>query len=249
MKMKACIAALCLLFIGSSFAYSNYVEVFFEGTIDTVDAGAKAIGETIKGSFKYELDATGEYPSPSMTYPLQTNFAAFPLSMIIDGNSLSYHYGTSIHLVDWSEENREDFTVSTDGYLPDGNTNIRMECRFEGPDLFDSLLSLPNPPKFTNLSLARFSFSILTHGDLNTYQEKFSGVIDTISAVAHPEGPEVKLVDVTEYEIIVHYYGALQHSTDLSGWTDSPTFWDSNSLHAYTFLEGPPDRFFVRATE
>ena len=98
--MRVCFTSLWALLLSTNLAFPNYVEVFFEGTIDSVDAGTKQIGEKIKGGFKYEFDAKGEFPSSSMTYPLQTNFVAFPLSMSIDGGSLSYHYGTSIHLVD-----------------------------------------------------------------------------------------------------------------------------------------------------
>ena len=127
--------ALACLFLVTNLAFANYVEVIFEGTIDTVDAGTKVVGGKIKGSFRYEFDAEGKFPSPSMTYPLQTNFGAFPLSMSIDGSSLSLPYGTSIHLVDWSKENTKDFGVSSNGYLPDGFTHVRMECSFKGPDL------------------------------------------------------------------------------------------------------------------
>lgn len=249
MQMKKCFTALWVLLLGTNLAFPNYVEVFFEGTIDTVHAGTKQIGEKIKGSFKYEFDAEGEFPSPSMTYPLQTNFGAFPLSMSIDGSSLSYQYGTSIHLVDWSEENREDFTVSSDGYLSDGNTNLRMECDFEGSDLFDSLFTLPNPPKFTNASAARFSFSLSIPGNLNAYQEKYSGVIEIITTIVHPEGPEAHLLAFDEYGATVHFYGTLQHSYDLKNWTDSPVFLQASPLHTYTFFEGAPKVFFVRATE
>jgi len=249
MRIKKYSTALALLLFGTSLAFSNYVEVIFEGTIDTVDAGTKEVGDKIKGSFRYELDARGQFPSPSMTYPLQTNFGAFPLSMRIDGNSLSYQYGTGIHLVDWSEEKREDFTVSSDGYLSDGNTNVRMECDFEGPDLFDSLFTLPNPPKFTNLSLAQFTFSISLSGDPNSYQEKYMGSIDHIVTIVHPVKPEAHLLDFDEYGATVHFYGTLQHSYDLKEWTDSPRFLQSSSLYTYAFFEETPKAFFVRATE
>jgi hypothetical protein len=249
MKMRVCFTSLWALLLSTNLAFPNYVEVFFEGTIDSVDAGTKQIGEKIKGGFKYEFDAKGEFPSSSMTYPLQTNFVAFPLSMSIDGGSLGYHYGTSIHLVDWSEENREEFTVSSDGYLTDGNTNLRMECDFQGSDLFDSLFTLPNPAKFTSASSARFSFSLSIPRNLNAYQEKYSGVIENITTIVHPEGPEVRLLGVDEYGATVHFYGILQHSYDLKNWTDSALFLQSSSLHTYTFFEGAPKAFFVKATE
>ncbi|PXA02862.1 hypothetical protein DDZ13_14930 [Coraliomargarita sinensis] len=246
--MKKLPAALIIILTGTSSVYSNYVEVFFEGAIDTVTAGTKQIGEKIKGSFRYELDAEGEFPSPSMIYPLQTNFRAFPLSMTIDGNTLSYQYDTGAHLVDWSEENKEDFNLSSDGYLSDGNTNLRMECNFEGPDLFDSLWTLPNPPNFTNLSLARFSLSITTPSNLNSFEENYSGTIEHISAVVHPVRPEVQIVDISDDDITVLFYGKLQHSFNLEEWTDSPMFLQS-SKHTYSFFEGAPKNFFVRATE
>ena len=226
------------------------MEVFFEGTIDTVDAGKKEIGERIKGSFRYEFDAEGRFPSPLMTYPLRTNFRAFPLPMSIDENLLSYQYGgTSISLVDWINEAKEYFGVYSSGYISESRS-VWMECDFEGPDLFDSLFILPNPPKFTNLSLARFSFSISIPSNLNVYQEKYSGAIESISTVVHPEEPEVQILEIGEYEITVHYYGNLHHSYDLKEWTDSYIFPWSGSMHTYTFLgEKVPKSFFVRATE
>jgi hypothetical protein len=250
MMIKKLVRSLLLLLAGSNLAFSNYVEITFQGTIDTVDAGTKRIGDKIEGTFKYEPNAKGTFPGPMVTYPFQMGFEAFPLSMTIDGLSLGHKCRTNIQLVDFSREKTESFMALSSGYLPDRMTLVTLQCILEGPNLFENPSTLPNPPKFKNLSLARFSSSTSVPGNLNSYQKKYSGRLKITSAIAHPKKPEIYLLEVNAYVAVVHFYEKLQYSYDLVTWINHHhMFEQSRSLYIHPFFEGAPRSFFVRTIE
>ena len=179
------------------------------------------MGEKIRGSFRYDIHAERTFVSNN---PTQANYSAYPVAIVLDGKTIDYPYGSGMHLVDWSSRGTQDFIISSDGYRSDRSTNVRISCEFSGASIFGSALSLPVPPNFSDLSNASFFYSVSVPGDLNSYVEKFSGSIDDVSIVVHPEVPEIKILYLDSDGMTVHFYGTLQHSYDLKEWINSADF-------------------------
>lgn len=212
------------LLLWSSWLHANYIDLHFTGIIDTVEAGDKSTGQTISGVIRYEPDADWRYPSTSMSYPLTTNFTAFPAPIFIKGSELTYPSKTYASSTDRSNENRKSISFYSDGYLSDASTNVRINCNFAGENLFESIYTLPQSMDLNGLDEARFSYAKTLPSELNLYTENYSGVITSIHFIAAPVQPEVLMLKNDQTEMVIHYYGNLKFSRDLTNWSNFSYF-------------------------
>lgn len=191
--------------------------------VTNVVAGDKQIGDTIKGSFRYDLDAPPIYQQHPTTPPYPVQYLAFPTGIKIDENTIHHPYGTQIYLTDWIDENKKVISVSSDGYLEDGNTNVRLSLSLEGPEIFDSDNHLPAQLDYSNVLTSNFEFSISVPEDPNSYTENYQGHIESITCITHPTIPQVLIIENHADRLVLHSYGTLKQSTNLLDWVNSPT--------------------------
>lgn len=234
----------CILSISSSLA--NYVEVQFQGTVTKVDTGSRTIGDSFSGSFKYDIQSI--YHSSGF-FPTTAQYWAYPLPIQMDGTTTNSSKGSNLTLTELtSSSGAQSFYITSENYSSNLNGNISIGCELEGSSIFQSPFSAPVPPDFTNLTNSSFNYSLSVAGELNSYQDKFSGEIDTLTVVIHPEVPEVNILRSNSIVTTVQYYGKLQLSTDLKTWFDAPMLSSSLQPSSYEYPYAPtPERLFYKA--
>ena len=161
-------------------AYGAQVEIIFQGTINSVEAGSYSIDQTISGTITYNSKTpVTHYPSGSP--PWTTNFNGAIDHFILDIQEVDNVTFNILSQTAYWDSIEYGMRFSIAGFDESSGLSENINLNLHGPNLIDTIFSISENPNTLDSSYMTFEYTLQKVGLYDGYlQERFYGIVNSI---------------------------------------------------------------------